>query len=360
MRIARTIICLVLTVFLSAVCLRQPVTRRPFAIKYPPYFGNRIFVPADNPTTEAGVYLGRMLFYETALSRSNSMSCATCHRQSLAFTDGAVFSAGDDGVLQTRNTMSLTNLLWVRNLFWDGRTKSLEQQAEIPLTGLHEMGQSLDRSVNKLKSKKIYRHLFNEAFGEDTIGGEMIIKALAQFERTLVSADSRYDKYLRGEYRPTSSELNGIRLFYSAPEALKNITGADCGHCHSGPKTYSELFQNNGLDSVFADAGREKITGQAVDRGRFRVMTLRNIALTAPYMHDGRFKTLEEVIDHYNEHVRQSKTLSPFLQNRSNTINGKSLNLTVQEKKDILAFLNMLTDSAFITNKDFSNPFSNP
>lgn len=195
------------------------------------------------------------------------------------------------------------------------------------------MGQSLKVSVQKLRNKKIYAVRFKEAFGTDSITGEKIVKALAQFERTLVSANAHYDKYLLGQYQPTPSELNGIRLFYTNPNAENNIRGAACGHCHDGPKTFSNLFHNNGLDHIPADAGREKITRNNQDRGRFRVATLRNIALTAPYMHDGRFKSLEEIIDHYNEHIIQNNTLSPFLQNISNTSHGKSLDLTLEEKK---------------------------
>lgn len=201
---------------------------------------------------------------------------------------------------------------------------------------------------------------------------------------------------LRGEYQPTASELNGIQLFFSNPDPEKNIRGASCGHCHGGPKTYIELFHNNGLDSQPADKGREVITGQAYDRGRFRVATLRNIALTAPYMHDGRFATLEAVVDHYNEHIQPSETLSEFLKGNAmgmgrmamptgpdhgngqpdtkasdqqhgqpdrriaaggNNTSNLQLGLTAQEKKDLLAFLHMLTDHAFIQDKRFSNPF---
>ncbi len=329
-----------------------------YEIKYPAYFGDRIFIPADNTTTEAGVKLGRMLFYETALSAGNTISCGTCHKQELAFTDGKKMSTGIDGSLQSRNTMSLANLLWVSNFFWDGRAAGLEEQAKTPLTSPHEMGQSLAISVAKLKKIENYPLLFKEAFASDSISEQMIVKALAQFERTLVSADSRYDQYLRGEYKPTKSELNGISLFYTSPDPLKNIRGADCAHCHGGPKTYTELFQNNGLDSLPSDRGRELVTGLDIDRGRFRVAGLRNIAATAPYMHDGRFETLEEVVDHYNEHVVSNILTSPFLRDRSNTLNGKSLDLPKDEKKDILAFLNMLTDSAFISDRNFSNPFS--
>jgi cytochrome c peroxidase len=312
----------------------------PYTPAYPAYFGNRIEIPAENPTTLQGVQLGRMLFYETALSANHKMSCATCHRQELAFTDGKVFSAGVDGVLQPRNTMSLANLLWVRNFFWDGRAKGLEQQAKTPLTNPHEMGQDLAVSAERLQHMPIYPAIFRSAFGGDSIKGEMILKALSQFERTLISANSAYDRYLQGLYKPNASEAAGIELFYGK---------GGCGHCHGGPKTFSELYHNNGLDSMYKDSGREKVTGQSYDRGRFRVVTLRNIALTAPYMHDGRFATLEEVVDHYSDHIVNSVTMSPFIRG--------NLNLTAAEKKDLLSFLRMLTDSAFITDPRFTNPF---
>ncbi|HSC37862.1 MAG TPA: cytochrome c peroxidase, partial [Chitinophagaceae bacterium] len=285
-------------VFLSATGIgrywRAPTPLQPV---YPAYFGNRLNIPANNPMTEEGVRLGRMLFYETALSSNNRFSCASCHRQELAFTDGKQFSPGFDGTPTERNSMSLANLLWVRNFFWDGRAGSLEMQAETPLTHPHEMGQSLEAASKKLQQVKIYPALFGAAFGSDTINGEKIVRALAQFERTLISANSAYDKYLRGEYRPTASEMNGIHLFFGEGMAGQMTRTAGCGHCHGGPKTFLDQYHNNGLDSMIKDSGREKITGQAYDRGRFRVATLRNIALTAPYMHDGRFNTLEEVVD---------------------------------------------------------------
>lgn len=332
-RILKLIYCITAVACISAVSFDKK-SAVPFRIQYPAYFGNRITIPANNPTTEHGVNLGRMLFYETALSSNNKISCATCHQQKRAFTDGQRFSGGFDGILQPRNTMSLANLLWVRQFFWDGRISGLEKQAEIPLTGPHEMGQTLNISAEKLRNKKIYASRFRDAFGSESITGESISKALSQFQRTLVSAGSRYDQYLQGKYMPTATELNGIKLFFTGPDPARNIRGANCGHCHGGPKTFIELFHNNGLDSVSKDPGRENVTGQEHDRGRFRVVTLRNIALTAPYMHDGRFNTLEEVISHYNEHVTQSNTLSPFLQNNSNSAGGKSLNLNLQEKKN--------------------------
>lgn len=333
-------------------------TPAPYALKYPANFGSRFTIPADNPTTQEGVYLGRMLFYEKKLSANDQLSCESCHEQKLAFTDGRPVSLGVDGNFTARSAMSLANLLWVRNFFWDGRSQSLEAQAAFPLTDPHEMGQPLAETVKKLQKAAPYPALFQSAFGEGGITEQNVLKALAQFERTLISADSPYDRYLAGEYQPTAAELRGMQLFENGPDPKRGIRGANCGHCHGGPKTFKELFHNNGLDSTFTDFGREKITGQSMDKGRFRVPTLRNILLTAPYMHDGHFKTIEAVLDHYSDHIRQSETLSSFLQDITNEEGGKSLNLKPQEKHDIVAFLGMLTDSAFITNPAFSNPHS--
>jgi cytochrome c peroxidase len=254
--------------------------------------------------------------------------------------------------------MSLVNLLWGREFFWDGRAGSLEEQAVTPLTDQHEMGQSLGRSAEKLRRTSEYPDLFKAAFGSDSITGQRIVKAIAQFERTLISANSPYDRYLEGRYRPTVEESNGMALFSNNPSPERNIRGAGCAHCHGGPKTFMGLFHNNGLDSLPKDEGREAVTGQSADRGRFRVPTLRNIALTAPYMHDGRFATLDEVLDHYNEHIQNTPLLSPVLRDVSNVAEGKTLGLTVQEKQSIIAFLRMLTDSSFINDARFSNPHS--
>jgi cytochrome c peroxidase len=353
--IAGVLICL------AASVNRPPATNAPtpLALHYPDYFGNRLFIPAGNPTTVEGVALGRRLFYETRLSANDRISCATCHRQEYAFTDGKPFSTGVDGTLTKRNSMTLANLVWVRNYFWDGRANGLEEQAATPLTDKHEMGQALCVSARKLQATKIYPALFKKAFGSGVITDEHIIEAITQFERTLISCNSNYDRYLQGKYQPTASEANGMALFFAGPNPEKNIRGAGCGHCHGGPKIFTELFHNNGLDSFPNDAGREDITKQPGDKGRFRVVTLRNIAVTAPYMHDGRFKTLEEVVDHYSDHILPSKTLSIFLQDNSNTVNGTQLGLTAQEKKDLIAFLHMLTDSTFISDKRFSDPSLN-
>lgn len=328
----------------------------PRELVFPGYFGHHFRIPRDNPETTEGIALGRMLFYEKALSADNTISCASCHQQAHAFSDTLAFSEGVGHVQQSRNTMALVNLLWVSDFFWDGRTRGLEHQADTPLTHLHEMGQSFAVSVKKLSAKKVYAEKFRAAFGDPQITRDRIEKALAQFERTLISSHSRYDLYLQHRYRPSPEELAGIQLFYGTPSADSFARRPACGHCHGGPRTFEELYANNGLDSICKDLGREAVSGADYDRGRFRVVTLRNIALTAPYMHDGRFSTLSEVIDHYSAHIIQSKTLSPFLQSAPPDSPAQP-RFSDQEKKDLLAFLRMLTDSAFITDPRFSDPF---
>jgi len=317
--------------------MKDQVETGVYPLVYPANFGNRTFIPEDNLTTKEGVYLGRLLFYEGRLSADNQVSCSSCHQQSRAFTDGKALSEGVNKGITDRNSMSLANLLWNKKLFWDGRAEGLEKQAEFPLAHPREMGQSLKVSAEKLNADPNYRNLFKLVFGDDQINGGRIVKAIAQFERTLISADSKYDRYLSQEYQPNAKELKGIALF-----------DKHCDRCHGGPKTYRELFHNNGLDSLSADKGIAAFTGLETDLGRFKVPTLRNIELTAPYMHDGRINTLEEVMDHYSDNIKNSPALSGFLQN--------NLNLLPQEKSELIAFLKMLTDTAFINNPKFADP----
>ncbi|HUB60563.1 MAG TPA: cytochrome c peroxidase [Puia sp.] len=344
-------------VLLSAA-IRRPDRNcpTPYRLSYPAYFGNRINIASENPMTVEGVELGRRLFYDKRLSANNTIACGSCHQQRHGFADIRAFSLGFDGTPTRRNAMSLTNLLWVRHFFWDGRASSLEAQAITPMTDPHEMGQSPDHAAGKLRAVPGYAALFAAAFGSDSVTGERIVKALAQFERTLISDHSRYDRYIRGEYRLTSSEQQGLTLFFTNNDPVRGIRGAGCGNCHSGPKVFSETYHNNGLDSLPTDPGRLGVTGMEYDRGRFRVVTLRNIALTAPYMHDGRFRNLAEVLDHYSEHILPGPTLSPSLRDSLNR--PIELHLTSVEKGNLLAFLNMLTDSVFITDPRYADPFA--
>ncbi|TGE08231.1 cytochrome-c peroxidase [Hymenobacter fodinae] len=336
-------------------------TTTPYQLTLPSNLPQAISIPPDNPLTVEGVDLGRKLFYEPRLSRTGTQSCGSCHQQSKAFTDGLTKAVGGDGLPHSRNTMSLANVLWETTLNWDGAATSLEQQARIPIENPVEMHQLLAEGVRKLQQSDLYPPLFQKAFGTSIITEENVLKALGQFERTLISANSRYDQYLRKTGSLTPTERQGAAIFNNHPGEVGGvfIRGGACHHCHFSETGLfsSPDFFNNGLDVNFADAGRGAITGLASDRGKFKAPTLRNIALTAPYMHDGRFKTLEDVLDHYNEHVQ---TTSAFVDPNvllSNTPNGTRLDLTATEKTQLLAFLRTLTDSSFVTDKRFSDPF---
>lgn len=322
----------------------------------PPHFGKKIFVPEDNPSSEAGIALGRRLFYEPLLSADTSISCGSCHQQKLAFTDGKALSRGVKGRHSQRSAMSLVNLLWVERLFWDGRATSLEEQALVPIQDPNEMNLSLEEACRRLESHPTYPKLFRKAFGKKEITAEGIGKAIAQFERTLISANSRYDQIVMGKADPTPREQRAIHLFMTHPVAEAQLRGGNCGDCHGSHLTTLNTFHNNGLEAEIKDKGFELVTGNPFDRGKMRAPSLRNIALTAPYMHDGRFKTLREVLDHYNEHIQMSATLDPLIIEATNEVGGESLALSEQEKEDILFFLHMLTDSSFINNPEFANP----
>lgn len=299
---------------------------------------------SDNPTTVEGVALGRKLFYETLLSGDNTMSCASCHAQVDAFSDINQFSEGITGATGDRQAMAIINLAWDEHLFWDGRANSLEAQALGPVSNPIELNAKWVDVEDKLQDHDEYPDLFNAAFETCEIDSMLVAKAIAQFERTLVSFNSRYDRYFYlQEDVLTESELNGFNLF---------MGDAECVHCHAGPLLTDQTFKNNGLDVTLTDLGLGNETGNAADNGKFKTTTLRNIALTAPYMHDGRFATLEEVIEHYNSGVQgDSPNLDPEM-----THFAEGLNLTEQQKSDLVAFMHTLTDISFITNTDFSDP----
>ncbi len=340
---------------------------KPFLLKAPYYFGDYT-LPPDNPLTEGGVALGRMLFYEKKLSVDNTIACGSCHLQSKAFTDGKPFSEGVASKRTDVSAMSIVNLLWESQLTWTAKEQTLEKQAIIPMQHPNEMNQSIAEAVRKLQSDSRYPPLFKRAFGTDKITGGLITNALAQFQRTVISKDSKYDQFLRGEYTPTDSEMRGLRLFFSHPDPIAGTRGANCGDCHlpvrlGGNTLGLSGFHNNGIDTdeKLRD-GLMSTTANPKDKGKFKAPSLRNIALTAPYMHDGRFKTLEEVINHYNSGIKRSATLDPLIvaasnDPRFNPTDPIKLGLTDSEKKDLLAFLDMLTDEAFLKNPDYSDPF---
>jgi len=331
-----------------------------------PFVFGRFQVPSDNPLTKESVELGRRLFYDPRLSGNNTVSCSTCHMQRLAFTDGRPTGVGITGKPLAFNSMSLANLMWgPRLFFWNGRAASLEEQALVPIQHPDEMAQDLDELLDELGEDEIYRELFDVAYGE--MNSATIGAALASFMRTLVSSNSRYDQFLRGEIALSEIEELGRKLFMAHPDVKVGLRGANCIDCHSqfltsGFSTRFDGFSNNGLDAEDdLPAGLQEVTGKPEHRGLFKVPTLRNIALTAPYMHDGRFRTLEEVLDHYDKGIRTSSTLSPLIMEADNLYKNApdrvSLNLTEEEETAIIAFLHTLTDQEFVTAERLSNPF---
>lgn len=323
----------------------------PFELKVPANFPKPT-LDANNPLTTEGIALGRLLFFDVKLSGNNSISCASCHRPELAFTDAVPqTNIGFTGIPLPRNASALINLAWANNgLNWDGITNSLQAQALIPLTDLHEMNEKLPALEAELKLIPDYVTRFRKVFN-DEIKAELIAKALAQFQKTLISGDSKYDQFVR---KGNNVSLNALEL-----HGL-NLVKQKCGNCHAGELFTDNDFHNNGLDATFTDqslggvfTGRFRVTKNTNDLGKFKTPTLRNVILTEPYMHDGRFITLAQVLDHYADGVKSSPSLDPLLV-QANTKTG--ISLTSDEKTAIIAFLTTLTNYKFSSNKDFSNP----
>lgn len=314
-------------------------------------------LPTDNTLTEQGVQLGRMLFYEKLLSKDGSQSCASCHRQEHAFTDTTRFSLGVESLPGKRQAMSVFNMAWNSNeFFWDGRAHLLRDQAILPIQDELEMDETLENVLGKLADEKVYRDQFTRVYGDDDITVDKMALAMEQFMLSIVSYDSKYDKWKAGEAELTESEERGRVLYETEYNPFfPEFSGADCAHCHGGSNFENDLYMNNGLDpeGSFDDIGREEVTNNPMDRARFKVPSLRNIELTAPYMHDGRFSTLEEVVDHYNEGIHTSPSLDQALLATSET----GLFLTDQDKVDLVNFLKTLTDESMISDERYSDPF---
>lgn len=312
--------------------------------------------PNDNQITNAGATLGRVLFYDKRLSANNTISCASCHVQENGFSDPNQFSIGFEGGLTGRNSMGLSNAKYYDNgrFFWDERAATLEDQVLMPVQDAVEMGLTLDELVSKVGAEEYYAVLFRDAFGDENVNSDRISRALAQFIRSMVSFESKFDVGRAMVDNPgnnfpnfTTSENLGKNLFFS------NRTR--CSDCHDTSSFVGDRARNNGLDVLSEDLGVAGVSGNNNDRGEFKVGSLRNIALTAPYMHDGRFATLEEVVEHYDNGVQNS----PDLDNRLRVGNGqiRRLNLTEIEKQALVDFMRTLTDMNFIQDEKFSNPF---
>lgn len=295
---------------------------------------------SKNNLTEEGFQLGRHLFYDPILSRDNTISCASCHLQQTGFTHvDHDLSHGIDGKIGTRNSSTLMNLAWNTHFMWDGGVNHLEVQPLAPIESNVEMDETLENVVKKLNTSPKYQALFEKAFGSKKVTGQLTLKALAQFLVMLKTDNSKYDKVIRKEEKFTKQEQNGYILF-------KN----HCASCHPEPLFTNNGFENNGLaiDTILNDFGRMKITQNSKDKLKFKVPTLRNIQFTYPYMHDGRFSTLTEVVKHYNSGIHKSNTLSSKLE--------KPMNLSDNERVDLVVFLKTLTDKDFLYNERFSYP----
>ena len=317
----------------------------PYAFENPSNFPKAVYTFENNSVTQDGFELGRALFYDPILSIDSSVSCANCHQQALAFTDPVHrLSKGVNEREGTRNALAIQNMAFQSNFFWDGGVKHLDFVPINAITSDVEMAEKLVHVVEKLARSKTYPQKFNKAFGSTEVDSQRMLFALSQFMNLMISSNSKYDKYVRSEGAILSNdEMEGLKLFQ-----------VKCGSCHATDLFTDGSFRNNGLDSAFEkDAGREIITESSEDRGKFKVPSLRNAELTSPYMHDGRFKNLKQVLDHYSKDVKESETLDPLLRQGSSL----GISLSEEEKVKIISFIKTLTDKTFTQDKRFSSPF---
>lgn len=332
----------VLSVILVAVVLSScnQEDLEPTDFQHIPDWFPEMEIPSDNQLTQARIDLGRKLFYDTRLSRDNTISCGTCHRQDLGFADSNPIAIGVDNRVGLRNSPTIANIGYTDIMFADGGVITLELQTQSPIFEHTEFDYTIAEFLQRIDGDETYERMFDEAYGQEPAAFG-ISRGIAAFERTLISANSRFDQY---EYQGltnalSESEIRGRDLFFS--------TELECTSCHQPPLFTNFEFENIGLYENYTDTGRMRITQQEADRGKFKVPTLRNVELTAPFMHNGSIETLEEVVEHFNS----GGVLHP---NKSSKI--KPLNLTEQEKADLVAFLKSLTDQQFISNPDFSDP----
>lgn len=316
----------------------------PYTFEIPSLFADRLIapvIPKDNPLTQEGVALGEKLFFDKQLSRDGRISCATCHLPQHAFSDRRPLSLGIRGQEGERNAMPIFNLAWnYENRFnWDGLAFGLESQALEPVTNPKEMHNTWINVARTLQADEEYLTLFEQAFGIRQIDSTLVTKALAQFERTLISANAPFDQYLLGQRELTPEQANGFAVFMDENRG-------DCFHCHgseNNPLWTDNAFHNNGLDREFIDLGLGSVTGDPADNGKFRTPSLRNLMRSAPYMHDGRFETLEEVIDHYSDGLQPSATIDPLMKK----VGQGGVRLTSKDKTDLILFLRMLSEPTF-------------
>lgn len=323
-------------------CRKNPDTNGLVPVQQiiPDSFPPPLYTFNDNPLTYEGIQLGRKLFYDGQLSIDGMHPCSSCHQQIAGF--GTYEHDRSHGVNNThtlRNAPVLFNLTWKSNFHWDGEFLTTKDEAAQPIHGQNEMGENFQSVIAKLTADETYRRQFREVFGYPIIRPEFILKALAQFTGTMISANSRYDRYKKGLVSFIPEELRGYNLYL-----------ANCSTCHPEPLFTDDQFHNIGLpvDPLLNDHGRMRITGKKEDSLKFKTPTLRNVRISANYMHDGRFNTLGQVLTHYRTGIQQSATLNPLL------VNG--INFTTTQTNDVIAFLRTLTDSTFITDPRWSKP----
>lgn len=357
----KRVIYILIVLFLFFSCRKDQIDTiaivTPYQIEYPKILGvylPEIEIPFNNPMTIQGVELGRELFYETLLSSDNTQSCASCHLLVNSFSDTVDLSIGVTGVSGDRNAMALFNLGWASSFFWDGRALTLEEQALKPVTNPVEMNNTWEKAVKALQSSIKYPNLFKAAFGTSEIDSVLVAKALAQFERTLLSGNSPFDKRLLNE--PTGFSIEESSLFLEGKSIFEDESRGGCFHCHGGlDGNYlftDNLFHNNGLDLIPLDSGLAAITENIWDIGKFKTPSVRNLTYTAPYMHDGRFATLEEVVTHYSSGIQESIYLDPNI----HLDPGGIPLLNPSEEKALVFFLKSLSDNDFVANPDYKKP----
>jgi cytochrome c peroxidase len=315
----------------------QPAVETPLQFTVPQGWPKPVYNFENNALSRSGFELGRKLFYDGRLSKDNNISCGSCHQQFAGFAHADhALSHGINDLLGNRNSPALFNMNWHTSFFWDGGVNHIESQPINPIQNPVEMDENMPNIVTKLNADANYRSMFKAAFGDETINSQRIFKALSQFMGMMVSSNSKFDKYKRGEASLTTEEANGYTLFVSK-----------CASCHTEPLFTDYALRNNGLSvTIVKDSGRAHITKDVADLYKFKTPSLRNLKYTFPYMHDGRFKTLNDVLDHYATGIVVSPTLDPKL--------AGGITLTAQERNNLLAFLNTLNDEEFIKNPLFA------
>ena len=325
-------------IFISIILFSFQVSNNLFTV--PENWPQPAYDFSKSPLTENKILLGRVLFYDPLLSHNNIISCASCHSPFSAFTHiDHSLSHGIYDSIGKRNSPALMNLAWQNNFMWDGAVNHLDMQPLSPISNPAEMGSSISEVVGKLNTSELYKQLFFDAFGDSIATGEKTLKALSQFLVTLVSSNAKYDSVMRHQSVFTTQEENGYKLFQK-----------NCSSCHTEPLFTTNEFANNGLkeDSVLKDLGRMKVTQNTTDSLKFKIPTLRNIAYTYPYMHDGRFKKLSDVINHYTNGIQSSSTLAVQL--------NQPIILSSNDKVDLISFLLTLSDKSFVFNPAFEYP----